>query len=376
MSRTLPAPDGLSSSQTILLALLVGFSLGTVGLLALALMVWLSHQRFGVDRSSKHGISVRNTSRLGGLAIALFLMIVSLISLLDQEMGLNLALVVPITSLPLYIWPALLIGIIGLADDVGVAIKPSMRLSMMMVVGLVFFLVRPELLPNRLLEILSVEGDWGVFVLGVASTVLLAGFVNAANISDGANGLLAGLCLVFFLVAWRLQGDGWSFYLLVILLCFWLINVLTGRIMLGDLGAYALGALIVLVGFNLFDEQGVSPFFLSSLLCYPCIELLRVMVVRKLKGKSPLTADDTHFHNLLNSKLRNSVRGNTLPNSLTGLIVVLITSLPGVLMFNLGLQGDTLVNLAVFCSQVVVFLFLWAWLERNDNSSMVAPREN
>ena len=36
MSRTSVAPDGLSSSQTILLALLVGFSLGTVGLLALA----------------------------------------------------------------------------------------------------------------------------------------------------------------------------------------------------------------------------------------------------------------------------------------------------------------------------------------------------
>ena len=100
MSRTFPAPDGLSSSQTVLLALLIGFSLGTVGLLALALMVWLSHQRFGVDRSGKHGISVRNTSRLGGLAIFLFLTIVFSISLLDQEAGLGLALVVPITSLP------------------------------------------------------------------------------------------------------------------------------------------------------------------------------------------------------------------------------------------------------------------------------------
>ena len=94
MSPTLPTPDGLSSIQTILLALLVGFSLGTVGLLALALMVWLSHQRFGVDRSSKHGISVRDTSRLGGLAIALFLTSVYFFSLLDQEAGLGLALVV------------------------------------------------------------------------------------------------------------------------------------------------------------------------------------------------------------------------------------------------------------------------------------------
>ena len=368
MSRTSVSPDGLSSSQTILLALLVGFSLGTVGLLALALMVWLSHQRFGVDRSGKHGISVRNTSRLGGLAIALFLAIVCLISLLNQEIELGLALVVPITGQPFYIWPVLLIGMIGFADDVGVAIKPSIRLSAILTVGLVFFFLRPELLPNRLLEVLSIEDDWGIILLTVASTLLLAGFVNAANISDGANGLLSGLCLVFFWVSWQLQGDGWSFYLVVILLCFWLINILTGRIMLGDLGAYALGTLVVFVGFNLFDEQGVSSFFLASLLCYPCVELVRVMIVRRLRGQSPLSADDTHLHNLLNSKLRVSLRGNTLPNSLTGMIVVLITSLPGVLVFNLSLQANTMVALATFSLQAIVFLLLWAWLKKADDS--------
>ena len=368
MSPRFPVPDGLSSGQTILLALLVGFSLGTVGLLALAIMVWLSHQRFGVDRSGKHGISVRDTSRLGGLAIVLFLTIVCLISLLDQETGFGLALVVPITGMPPYIWPVLLIGIIGLADDIGIAIKPSVRLGMMLIVGLVFFLLEPEFLPNRLLEVLDVKNDWGIFALIAASCLLLVGFVNAANIADGANGLLAGLCLVFFWVSWELQGDGWTFYLLVILSCFWLINVLTGRIMLGDLGAYALGALVVLVGFNLFDEQDVSPFFLASLLCYPCVELLRVMIVRRLRGQSPLSADNTHLHNLLNSKLRGFLRGNTLSNSLTGFIVVLITSFPGVLMFNLGFQGNTVIALAAFSLQATVFLSLWAWLKKTDVS--------
>ena len=202
-------------------------------------------------------------------------------------------------------------------------------------------------------------------MLAVASSVLLAGFVNAANIADGANGLLSGLCIVFFWVSWELQGDSWSFYLLVILLCFWLINVLTGRIMLGDLGAYALGAFIVLVGFNLFDEQGVSPFFLASLLCYPCVELSRVMAARLLKGQSPLSADNTHLHNLINSRLRGLLRGNTLPNSLTGMIVVLITSLPGIFIFKLGLYADTTINLAAFSLQAIIFLFLWARFEKN-----------
>ena len=158
----------------------------------------------------------------------------------------------------------LFIGIIGLADDVGIAIKPLIRLALMLAIGVVFFLLQPELLPTRFLEVLSIKGVWAVVGLITACSVLLAGFVNAANISDGANGLLSGLCLVFFWITWQLQGDSWSFYLLVILLCFWLINVLTGKVLLGDLGAYALGALVVFVSFDLFDEHGVNPFFLRA----------------------------------------------------------------------------------------------------------------
>lgn len=364
MSQASPIPQGLSSSQTILMALLIGFSLGSVGLLALALMVLLSHQRFGVDRSAKHGISVDETSRLGGLAILLFLMIIWSFSLLRRENFIDIDLVVPLIITPFYIWPVLLIGMIGLFEDLGLSIKPAVRLSVMIAIGVIFFLLKPELLPNRLLEVTKIEGFWAVLGLSAASGVFFAGFVNAANISDGANGLLSGVCLVFFWVAWQLQGDGWSFYLLIILLCFWLINVLTGRILLGDLGAYALGALIVFVAFDLFDERNVSPFFLASLLCYPCLEILRAMIVRWLRGQSLLSADNAHLHNLLNAKLSASLRSNTLPNSLTGMLIMLITTIPGIMTFSLGLQGDNVINLTAFGLQAIIFLKLWVWLEK------------
>ena len=364
MNQSFAKPEGLSSSQTILLALLIGVSLGSAGLLALALMVWLSHQRFGVDRSAKHGISVRDTSRLGGLAILLFLMIIWALSYLNQSTELNLELVVPLGGYPALFWPVLLIGLVGLAEDIGLDMKPWFRLSVTLAISLVIFFLNPELLPNRLLEVINIDSSFVVLLLTVTSSVLMAGFVNAANISDGANGLLAGLCLVFFWIAWEFQGDGWLFYLLVILLCFWLINVLTGRILLGDLGAYALGALVVLVAFNLFDTQRVSLFFLASLLCYPCVEMSRVVVVRWVRGQSPFSADNAHLHNLLNVKLRGSFRGNTLANSLTGIFIVLITSLPGIFTFHFDLQGNTEVNFVAFGLQALIFLFLTAWLER------------
>ena len=357
-------PKGLSSNQTMLLALVIGVGLGSVGLLALALMVWLSHQQFGVDRSSKHGISVADTSRLGGLSIVLFLSIMWVLSGLDKAGALNIGLGIRMDNAPVHLWPVLVIGLIGLADDVGFEIMPLARLSTMMVVGFIAFTLSPELLPNRLLDYCFPELAKAPLMLSIASSILLAGFVNAANVSDGANGLLSGLSLVFFWIAWQLQGEAIQFYLLVILLGFWLINTLTGRIMLGDLGAYLIGALMVLVAFDLFDEHGVNPFFLASLLSYPCIEIVRVAFARVIEGRSPLHADNAHLHNLLNSTLRRLLRGNTLPNSLTGLIIVIVSTTPGILIFQMDLQGVASVNLAVFFCQSLAYLSLWALLRR------------
>ena len=227
-------PEGLSAGQSIFLASIVGISLGVVGLFSLALMVWFSHQRFGVDRSDKHGISVRNTSRLGGLVIFLFLTALWALSLLFDDEELALFLIVPLDDLPIYVWPTLATAFIGFADDIGFEIKPLVRLAMVYLVVAPLLLIEPSLLPNRLLEATGLEGIWISLVFCATSGLLLVGFVNAANIADGANGLLSGICLAFFWVYWRLDGDGWSFYLLVALFCFWLINVFSGRIMLDN----------------------------------------------------------------------------------------------------------------------------------------------
>ena len=67
---------------------------------------------------------------------------------------------------------------------------------------------------------------------------------------------------------------------------------------------------------------------------------------------------------MLNTRLKSYFRGNTLPNSMTGLLIVLISTLPAVLVFNSELQGETVVNLMIFGCQATIFLVLWAWLER------------
>ena len=130
------------------------------------------------------------------------------LSYLNQATELGLDLVIPLGHLPILFWPVFLIGLVGLAEDIGLEMKPLFRLTVMLAIGFVFFLLKPDLLPNRLFEVLNISGGLAVLVLAATSSVLLAGFVNAANVSDGTNGLLAGMSLVFLWVSWQLDGDG------------------------------------------------------------------------------------------------------------------------------------------------------------------------
>ena len=80
---------------------------------------------------------------------------------------------------------------------------------------------------------------------------------------------------------------------------------------MGDFGAYGLSALIALVGFDLFDQGLVGLGFLATLLSYPCVEIIRIFVVRISKGESPFRADNQHSHNLLNEYFSNLVKSKT-----------------------------------------------------------------
>ena len=62
-------PLGLSGAQVAFLALILGGLLGLAGLTSLFIIVWFSHQRFGVDRSAKHGISVKIRPEWAGLRL-------------------------------------------------------------------------------------------------------------------------------------------------------------------------------------------------------------------------------------------------------------------------------------------------------------------
>lgn len=346
--------EGLSGTQVAALSLILGGLLGIAGLTSLCLMVWFSHQRFGVDRSAKHGISVKNTSRLGGVAVALFLFIVWIVTVVypgvTQEGQQDLVWGPPFLIL------AVLLACIGFLDDLGLPLSPVVRLVASSVIFLIAFALVPDWMPNRLIANFSVTSPWFGAGLIIVSVFVCVGFINAGNMSDGANGLFSGICLTFFLCAWKLTGDSFYFSLGLGLLSFFLINVLTGRIIMGDFGAYGLSTMIALVGFDLFDRGLVGLSFLATLLSYPCLEIVRIFVVRITSGESPMRADNRHSHNLLNEHLAKMIKNKVLTNSLTGVSISLLSVAPAIVLLLLREPQNELLCAVVFGLQCAFFL--------------------
>jgi len=349
-------PAGLSGAQVASLALILGGLLGLAGLTSLCLMVWFSHQRFGVDRSAKHGISVKDTSRMGGVAIAVFLMVVWLVSavnpavmgevIADLSWGLSFVLL------------AGLIACVGFLDDLGIYIGPITRLLLLTVILTSGFILVPTWMPNQLIAVIGGTESALEIGLVVFSVFVCIGFINAGNISDGANGLFSGICMAFFLCAWLLTAEGLYFSVIIGLLSFFLINVLTGCIIMGDFGAYGLSALIAFVGFDLFDQGLVGLGFLASLLSYPCLEIIRIFVVRIGKAQSPFRADNQHSHNLLHKYFSSLVKSKTLANSLTGVSIAFFSAMPAVIILFQEGQRNEMLCFGVFGLQSLIFVLV------------------
>ena len=354
---------GLSSGQVMFLALIIGINLGAAGLFSLALMIWLSHQSFGIDLHLKHGISKSNNSRLGGFAISLFIVLSIILTHLGLTDLLSFQLPLDLRTVPTYLTPVLVFWILGFSDDLGIDFAPIARLLVMIVTGLVCFAIDPDLMPQKLITQMGLEFAYSDVLFICLSAIILVGFVNAGNISDGANGLFSGICFFFFVAAWSLQGEPLYFYLSLALLSFLLVNLLTGRILLGDLGAYTLSSIIVFASFDLYDAGLVSVTFLASALSYPCLELVRVMLYRIANGGSPLIADDSHLHNSLNKYLSEKFGGGIFSNSMTGAIVALISSFPAYVILSMGQSASFLPGALTFLVQVIVFLVAFRLLK-------------
>ena len=121
---------------------------------------------------------------------------------------------------------------------------------------------------------------------------------------------------------WRLNADFWW--------CFWNFKK-TNKIFLGDSGSLFLGGVVSIYVIFIFSKDYIIKenldlnkiLFVISILTYPIIDMIRIVLVRLKNNKSPFEADKKHIHHFIISKT-NSHFLTTILILLSTLLVTLI----------------------------------------------------
>jgi UDP-GlcNAc:undecaprenyl-phosphate GlcNAc-1-phosphate transferase len=243
------------------------------------------------------------TPRIGGLILVVGLlaaggiMIVAEALSVQREYGL-----LALASLPAFLG--------GLAEDITKKVGVLDRLLLTILSGAV-----AAWLLGAVLNRLDIPGGdqvmkWLPFAV-VFTSVAVGGIANAINIIDGYNGLAGGFAVIVLsaltFVAY-LVSDHLVFTVAIALtgalLGFLAWNWPSGKMFLGDGGAYLLGFLLAELSVLLIVRDNVTPWFPLLLMIYPVFETFFSIYRKKyLRGHSPGKPDGLHFHMLIYKRI-------------------------------------------------------------------------
>jgi UDP-GlcNAc:undecaprenyl-phosphate/decaprenyl-phosphate GlcNAc-1-phosphate transferase len=137
------------------------------------------------------------------------------------------------------------------------------------------------------------------FIDGVLSTFLMLVLVNAFNLVDVCDGLLAGLCVIVFVVLSRINPPFALVSLSVAGACagFLVFNFPPASIFLGDAGSHVLGFLAAALVLTGGGDTPAGSYWLTALLALtvPLFELGFLIAVRTRKGISWFKGSPDHF---------------------------------------------------------------------------------
>jgi UDP-GlcNAc:undecaprenyl-phosphate GlcNAc-1-phosphate transferase len=264
---------------------------------AVALLTPLSSRvarRVGaVDKPRERGLAVKETPRLGGLAIFAGVLLAALVWM-PQNPG---------TPTRAILLGAAVITVVGAIDDV-YDIPPLLKL-MGQIAAAVVVVHGGERLTELTLPFFGLltfphEG-------GVLTVMWLVGLMNVVNFTDGVDGLAAGLCTIdgiaFAVIAFDLQGGHSTAGVLAALtagasLGFLRHNFPPANAFMGDSGANLLGYLLGVVAIQgtLKTTAVVALVVPLIILAVPFLDTAFVIAKRLKYGNKPWSADSTHFH--------------------------------------------------------------------------------
>jgi UDP-GlcNAc:undecaprenyl-phosphate GlcNAc-1-phosphate transferase len=275
----------------------------------------------------KRAAHARPTSRLGGVAVCLAVLVVILINVETWYFEIALA------SLPIFI--------AGLMEDLNRPLKPRLRLAVgALSAGIFLFFERHY--------ISDVGIEWVNLVLSltpvaIAFTIFsIVALINALNFIDGINGLASGKTLIAaFALMWL--SNNYNEPNLTLLgaaifsasLGLFMVNYPQGRIFLGDAGAYTIGFLLAVALITLKSQNPeISAWSIMLVIFWPILDMGHSILRRWLKGRRSDRPDYMHLHHVVMRSIIIFADGRlskAVANPLATAIILPLAALPVVL---------------------------------------------
>ena len=341
------------------LVLLVGGAAGIVAMVLCYLALFLG----GVDRVTSHGISRKPSVRHGGVTLVsymCFFLIYQWHSGIFEPAGKQL----------IVLGIALAFFAIGCLEDLTNSWSARGRFGAMLFVAFLSLALTSELLLQPVGIAWLDDNFLSNPIISIITTGACIAFLpNAFNTADGANGLVAGISLAVLTGLAAVAPPGLLPLVsagAVACLLFLVFNLISGRFFLGDGGAYFLGAFCGLAIVVVSNETDVSVWWLLAMIFYPVADLIWSIVRRFLRGDSPFTPDNQHFHSLLFAWLNSRKQSSQASNTACGVgIAMLFGGLPLALSMCGVIPVESRQWFGVVVVQWVAYAFGWNVLHRS-----------
>jgi UDP-GlcNAc:undecaprenyl-phosphate GlcNAc-1-phosphate transferase len=269
---------------------------------------WLARRLGAIDFPRARGLSQKPTPKLGGLAILAGILVAAIVWLPATIQLPHAPHTLPHSSGgTVHVWAVLVgagvITLIGAIDDYR-ELNPLAKLLGQIAAAVIAVKagvnVTDVTLPFVGLLTFPNEG-------GVLSAIWLVALMNIVNLSDGVDGLAAGLCTIdgiaFTIMVFDIYGAGSQVAVLAALVAggslgFLFFNFPPARVFMGDSGSNLLGYMLGVVAVIGTLKTGLVVALAVPLLilAVPFLDTSFVVAKRLKYRRKPWSADANHFH--------------------------------------------------------------------------------
>ena len=318
------------------------------------------HIKFTSDYSSGiQKVHDKIVPRIGGVSIFVSIVIIYFI-LNEYQFTRGLLLPVIIGAFPAFFS--------GLLDDITHSVSASVRLIATMFGALYLWWGSGLLVTNVEIPVIDYLFQFSLFSV-CFSLICIAGVCHSMNLIDGLNGLSSGFAikaLFFISIVSRQIGDNdlnlLCLIFLYIILGFFLLNALTGKIFLGDGGAYLLGFILASLAIQLpARNYDISPWTSLIFCSYPIIETIFTIIRRIKNRKSIHEPDNLHLHHLVSELIYSKIKNKNI-----NMIISTLSILSFFFVFSIlalyDINNSNYLKL-LFLSEVILFISLYYLLK-------------